>query len=324
MSDDVIKKLRALKWKGKEYPAARLGLRIRHDIAQHKYPGKDGAKLEATGRAPLELSATIPFRTGIEPGPKERWSQPLYPDAFREFLVQCGERTTGTLAHPELGDITCKLESAELEWEPTNRDGVDVRVTWVESVEDEDTFSTSLTKVSPAVALDYEAANADAQLTAAIAALQAKNATVEAATRDELEGFRDGRMDPYTFGDFARALKSPIDQANLSSQKFAGAVDAIAYRAAELSDSLERAGSPAVMWPLQDAADRLGDAAIDAKNALSAQGKPVIATYTTTKEMTLDDVARIVGADFSEVLKLNGKLVAFPSVPANTVVRYPG
>lgn len=323
MSDDVLKKLRPLKWKGKEYPTRALGLRLRHDLAVHTYPSRDGGKVEATGRAPLEFTATLVFDTGVERGPTERFDVPLYPTAFRAFLESASSRTTGTLEHPELGPITCKLATVDVDWEPQRRGGVDARVAWIETVEDEDTFSTQLSKASPAAILDQEAAQADAALDAAISALASRNAQTASDLREEIEAFKEGKMSPYTFGDFARQLKAPLDTANLAGAKIFGSVDAIAYRATELSDSLDRVSTPS-MWPLQDAADRLGDAAIDAKNALSAQGVAVVSTYTTTSEMTLDDVARITGSDFTQVLKLNPKLAAEPSIPKDTAVRYPG
>lgn len=325
MAEDIQAKLRPFKWKGVEVPTSRLGFRLRHDLVQHKYPSRPGAKIEGTGRAPMEFTADIPIDNGIEPGAGEGWAQPLYPDVFRAFLTVCANGATGTLDHPEYGPILCKLDVIEGEWVASEgRSGIVLRGAWIETIEQDDTFATQLSKTSPAARLDIEAARADAMIDAYIADLGARNASIEAETRAELEAFKAGKMDPYTFGDFMRQLKAPIDQVALSSQSIAGSVDAIAYRASELSDSVDRARSPAVFYPLQDAADRMSDLAIDVKNDLAAQGQPVISVYTTPAEMTLDDVARITKSDFTQVLRLNAKLASAPSVPAHTDVRYPG
>ena len=322
---DVYASLLPLAWKKMVVPSTRLTFRFAQDAARHEYPGRDGAKLEGTGRAPLQFTAVIPFRNGIEAGPHEKWSTtPLYPNAFREFLKLAADRTSGTLQHPEFGEVRCKLLTADGEWDGRQmRDGVDVNVVWEEDLEEEDTFASALDRQSPADRLDAEAATADDAIDQAIAALKSKNAGIEAEALDQLKGFKDERLSPASFGDFARSLKAPLDQISATSARVAGSIDSIAYRANELSDSVAAVGSPALLWPIQEAADNLADSTARMKDTFASNGRTIL-LYTTAVETTLDDVARELGATFDDLLLLNPRLAVAPSVPANTGVRYYG
>src|SRR5947208_3808040 len=112
---------------------------LEQDHAEHRWPDRDGAHVEATGRAPLVFSAKAIFRNGISTGRAENWeSGKLYPDAYRAFIDAAADRTSGPLQHPEHGTVTCKLRSARVTWDANKRDGCDVACVWVETSEPTD------------------------------------------------------------------------------------------------------------------------------------------------------------------------------------------
>ena len=95
----LFEQLNACSWRDIPFPISSMKVTVSQDLVQHKYWGVDGASVEATGRAPLEIEAVIPFVNGIVPGKGEKWGV-LYPTQFRSFLKAFVDKKTGTLVHP--------------------------------------------------------------------------------------------------------------------------------------------------------------------------------------------------------------------------------
>lgn len=294
---------------------------LSHDQADHRFWGFDGAYIEATGRAPLVFTASIPFRNGIVPGKKEKWGV-LYPTTYREFLRATADRGTGTLVHPEFGLITCKVRNVETIWDANRRDGCDVEATWVETIErDENQLTTDSTVTS-----------------------------AELAARDLDTHLQDlSHLDPPLpsqptyqpdFEESMRRIAAVGDQISLLQQRQAGKIDSIIYRVNEVGNSLDRAattsrntvksiidgdstqsGRSALSWPMRDAINRMKAGLIEAKKKLLEDGRPIV-FYRVPSAATLASVSISAGANLSEMISLNPSLVRSPIVPIGTIVRY--
>src|ERR1700722_318099 len=123
--NDLFAKLLEYKWKGVSFPVEDTELEIRQDLVIHRYADRNGAYVEGTGRHPPQTPARIPFLNTIYPAASESWPPgALYPQQFRLFLQACLDPTSGTLQHPELGALNCKVDVARSTWSGKVRSGV--------------------------------------------------------------------------------------------------------------------------------------------------------------------------------------------------------
>src|SRR5580700_9335962 len=132
-SNALFAALLELRWKDISFPYASLRNRLRQDLVIHKFADRDGAHVEGLGRHPFEFTARVPMLNGLDAGPNEHWQRPLYPFVRDNLLRAALDKTSGILQHPELGPITCKLETLDWELKAEVRSGVWVDVTWLET-----------------------------------------------------------------------------------------------------------------------------------------------------------------------------------------------
>lgn len=319
---DVLAGLLAYSWKGVAFPSAGFRIRLRQDLAMHEYAERDGAHIEGTGRAPLEFSARIPFRNGIELAPSEAAvKQPIYPTAFRDFFDACADRSTGDMVHPEFGRIKCKLQDVDVSYDPNRRDGVDVEVVWIEATDKPSDLLDILSAPSPAQQIAASANDADAAIDAALAALKSKNSTTDSVVRAYLEDLKKTSLTSGSLGDLARKLQSIGDQTDLIQRQAAGAVASLDFRARNIADSLDRAQSHPVYWPLQEAAMRIQAAAADLKSSVSTKNRQ-LGIYVVAADTTPASIAQDIPAPLGDLLQLNPALAGGPVVLSGARVRY--
>ncbi len=326
MSDDVntlFEQLLQFQWKGVGVPTSKFSMSLRHDLVQHKYPGKDGANIEDTGRAPYHFTASIPFLNGAVPGRGETWGV-LYPTQYRQFMAVAAEGATGSLIHPEFGPVWCKLESCETVWSAERRDGVVVECSWLETMPPGEDGNTDLVNArpSPVSSVLLGALDLDAQLGAVTPPFPNR---------------------PVYTPDFAasmRSLTAVSDQLTLASSRGLGSLGAITYRLNTLQTSIEGAQavpaktvkeliSPdttadarrALLWPMKNTIEGFRSALNDVKKVLGTTGKAV-KTYVTPLDMTLAAIAQNVGAPVSDLIALNSSACADVLVPRLTSIRY--
>lgn len=139
--NDILAHLLPLKWRGIEVPCTVNDVDVNHNLVEHNQYGVSGGEQENTCRKSARFSFHCLFRAGIA-GYKN-----LYPTTFRDFWNACCDRTTGPLQHPEFGLIDCKVASFKIAYEPTKRDGLDLDVVFVETIEKG--ISVDLTAASP-------------------------------------------------------------------------------------------------------------------------------------------------------------------------------
>ena len=300
---NVLDQLREYKWKGIAFPVSKTHVTLAHDLVEHRFWSQDGANVEATGRAPLVISATIHFRNNLARGRQETWGF-LYPTAFRNFFAASAERTTGTLEHPEFGPISCKLKSATISHDAQRRDGADVEASWVETREAENDRA-SFTSPSPAVAAVAAAIDLDANIS---------NYTL-APPIPKTVTFVSG------FAPMIRSITSIGDQVSLLSRQIGGQFAAINYKLNAMESFLMSTKS-ALVSPMLQSINRLRHATNGLQQKLLQKQRetrlyvcPVIKTLASL-------VIDLEGNTVNDLIKLNPSLVGFATVPARTPVRY--
>lgn len=308
-------------WRGLHLPLSRIGLSLAHDLVEHKYWGVNGARVEATGVAPIRISATIPIGNSIYPGKNEKWQAgSLYPDALRKFIIEFAKKTTGYVQHPEFGEIACKPERMEFELAGEKQDCTEIRASWVETLDDE--LEHKLLLSDPVIDLDQAAAD-----------LNASGVDLKKLA-PELPEFEE------SIESLGRKLTALVDTVSILSYRAAGLVNRILYQAHRLEVSIKRAASGelfqitplrpfnsivqqhALTWPAIQSLQRIkaGAYAIR-KTILSPNG---IGLYTVPAQTTFAGlVGALPGVPVGTLLKLNPSLVRGPVVPKGAIVRYP-
>lgn len=313
-SFDVLEQLLEFKWRDVSFPVTEFDTDLEQDLVQHKWPNRDGAHVEATGRAPLVFSATIPFRNFILPGPHETWNigspttfsignQPLYPTVFRAFFVAMAKRTSGVLQHPEFGPIQCKPKSARCKWTAQRRDGCDVTASWIESLDDTvSDFQGILARPSPIAESQVASADVDSQI------VEWDNVAV---TSDS---------STTTFSQDVAKILSTATMAQIVSSSYGAAVDALTNRVVTLLQRVE-AANDITAWPLIASCSRLQSSLYDVKLQLLTTGKDV-ATFTTQEDSSVGALSFLLNTAPSDLVILNPSIARGPRVPGGTVVRY--
>jgi prophage DNA circulation protein len=301
--NDFFNGLLEFSFRGVSFPSTDFRVGLRHDLAKHAYPGRDGAQMEATGMAPLEFSANIPFYNHIAAGKGENWpSGALYPGVYRKFIMACADKTTGELQHPEFGKINVKTESCESHWDATKRGGVTVSVTWIETLVDEK-CPKSFSNPSAGASAISAAVDLDTMVT-----------QIDKTTIPKLAGYKP------TFADSIRSLQAVADQTGIVARRVAGRVDKVIYAIGTLEDAIKGAAS-AYYWPVRQNIERLKDAL----RTLERERQSVSRTtrvYVPAQSATLAAISLEIPAPLSDLMRLNKPLLTRAIVPAQSRVFY--
>jgi hypothetical protein len=310
-------------WRDVDFPVSSIKLTLEQDLTEHKYWGRDAARVEATGRESMIIEATIPFVNGIVPGKNEKWGL-LYPVAFRNFLRAFADKKSGKFIHPELGEVVCKPRGLTVEHDAMTRNGVIVTATWTENQVDNDAgvaFGDSNIKNARSTVKDLEASKAD------LVALTPPGAFPEESF-DSLINKATGFVDKVTTT--VDLLINKPRQVVSRIQQFQNSVD----RLRQVN-----------LWPLQDAAERVKASLLDIEDAFSTKHTVVgtgpqalnappplnntgrsIGRFITPKgvRMTASAVQASLPAPNSmeDLIALNPTLVSRPEVGGGTLIRY--
>ncbi len=312
---DLFGKLLSYQWRGIEFPCASFEVSLSQDQVEHKWPDRDGAHIEATGRNPIVFTAKVLFRNGVKFAKSEHKSgvTPMYPDVFRFFMTACQDRTTGTLQHPEFGAVQVKCKSAVAHWDPNKRDGVDVDVVWVETT---DTLDEVFSNASPAAELDANAVELDDALEDyAQAGFRANSVFVDSTIYRVIPG-----LPTSSFKDLMNTITGAFDTGTLLTKQIAGKIDEVGYRLDVLSASIDRLADVKT-WPIRQSIERLRGSLHKAKTRLLVATAP-IAIYKVLKDSTLASISALLGSPVSELIRLNTGNISGPIVKAGTLLRY--
>lgn len=303
---DLFEQFLPAKWRDVEFPVTKMRMSLAHDLVEHKTWGKDGARVEATGRAPYRFSFSAPLTNGIVPGKGERWSI-LYPNQFRSLFAAFQKKETGVLQHPEFGEIACKAERLEIDWEAGKRGGVDAELSFVETILANDADITEFP--SPVQDIELAALNLDSSdVTVDLKKLLAAKGIV-------LPEFKNDCMD------LVRKIQAVVDAPSLLANRIGGRIDAIVYRFNKVAEAAERSRD-AYTWPIAEDNEKVKSAANELREDMLKADRPV-AFYRVPSETTIAGVTmQIQGATVGDIMRLNPKLMASPVVPGGTRVRH--
>ena len=290
-------------WNSVGIPYTEMKMTLRQDLVIHKFVDRDGAYVENTGRAPLQFEATCPFVNTLSPAIGETWSQPLYPTNWRALIEACREGDTGTLQHPELGAITCKVDTVITVWKGTERGGPIVTLTWIETDDSNLNLANALGQPSPVSAANAACANLDAQL-----------GLLDTDVTPDVPTF------PNSFSALMGQISSMGVQSQLLSFQFGGQVSAIIYQCNALEADLDQEPN-ALNWPLYQSCEQAKDACFTMQGNLLVTGQN-ISTFTTPVNATIPAIATTLNTNLPMLLNLNPSLALNPVVPAGTVVRF--
>lgn len=311
MSDDVFEELLEASWRGIPFPVTKMKASLAHDLVEHKYWGVDGARVESTGLAPWRFSFSVPFINGLSRARGETWSN-LYPAQMLRTANAMQNKAAAYLQHPEFGNVWCKAEKFDIDWEGGRRGGVEVEMSFVETQRDDQNLSTRLRL---GVNVVDESANEldDATVKADLKAL------LLAAGLDLPPYLAD---ESISFGEFMNSIKAVTDYPTLLSMRAGGKIDAVIYQADRVAKSAAKARS-ALTWPVTQNVERMKAAAHDLRENLVSTSRRV-GVFTVPHDTTIAGVARQLPGNvkMGDVIKLNPALMLNPEVLKGTRVRY--
>jgi hypothetical protein len=300
----LFEALLELRWKDISLPYTRFVTRLRQDLAIHKLTDRDAAHVEGTGRAPLEFTARIPLLNGLIAAQSEHWQRPLYPFTWRKLFAACSDKSTGTLQHPELGDVTCKLVSMESVWDGNVRSGVWVDITWLETDDQSQWIENAINSASPL-----------ANVSAFAGDLDVAQASIDPSV------YPQPYTPPTSFDDLANQVVAVFDIPTLLSKQYQGQIANIVYEAQRVIDSANQAENSSLNWPLILSGYGIISAAYDAAATQLNSGQP-IGTYTVQKDSTLAQVAAVIPAPVDSIMQLNPNYAGLTIIPKDSVIRY--
>jgi hypothetical protein len=303
--NDLFDGLKEMSWRGIPFPVVETELDLRQDLAIHKRVDRDGAHIEGTGRAPLQITARIPFINRLSHGKIETWDRPLYPVVWRQIFAACADKTSGLVVHPELEAITCKCEHMHTRWSADARGGVFVNITFLETDDGINDLSLDLGRSSPISQAQAAADDLDGNVLILNPSITPKPYSP-----------------PFSFSDLMRSIRAVVDLPSLTAKQYAGRVDNFIYEANALIDSMNSApNANALNWPILQAAEIAKSACLDIKATQMTTGKPM-GLYTLPVDATFAQISSSIGADLGELMLLNPAFIQRPVVPAGSVFRF--
>lgn len=306
MSFDALKDLLECSFNDIPFPIGSFSGSLSHSLVPHQRVDRDGARIENTGLNFEEFTFHAFLMNGLSRGPLETWDA-LFPQTFLKLKDSFRSRETGKLIHPVYGEMKVKAVSFVEAFEPDNRGGAQVDLTFhVTRDDDNETAEASPLAIARVAAVD---------LTAQMGQLSPPppEATEPPDLEDSVLSI-DSAIDQITFvGDQIAAYP---DKVIAKCDKIINAVDRLSESPNKVRKGLANSASHAV-----DSANRL----LDAMNRIKREAlTPFEATefFTTQAPTTLGGLAKRLRTTVEDLMRLNPFLVATPIIPSFTVVRY--
>jgi hypothetical protein len=280
---DILSQLPYLQFRNVIVPCEANDLAFSHGSVRHGQFGTSGELIEPTGRVSATMKFRIPFRTGISfpVSPK-----PLFPDTFKDFWNACLDGTPGTLLHPAFGVLQAAPGSFTVAFDPMKRDGYDVDVEFIESVDEEAALDEANPigpiKVARQLASDFDKIK---------------------GTIDPEPEYDDGKTTDLLTA--MKQLEGFIDLAQMSFQDCLGRLNAAIDAINSMIDALDKAtGAPE--QAVNDVLRALEAALQDTKETLSPSKKRV-EYVVAEKDVAVPTAADRTGMALDEFYKMNPK-----------------
>lgn len=297
----LFEQLLNFSWRGIALPVSSIEVELSQDMVEHRSWRKAGAAIEATGLAPLQIEAEIPFLNSVVAGKGEKWDGALYPTVFRKFVASFKSDVAGKLIHPEFGSLTCKPKTLHIVHSSERRDGVVVKATWIETNEQENVPNDK----SPPVISDISAAKS---LDASATDLRSK--APQLPVYEESFESALGKAAGY------------INQQAVTIKRIGGQADRLLYRVEGVANAVDNLRE-AALWPVKHATTTIKDRLHNIKTSVAPSSVRKLRSLTTTQEMTMSTLLSICpGNSADDLLRLNPGAFAKTPIPRNTRIFY--
>jgi prophage DNA circulation protein len=291
------------KWRDISFPIQSISTQMDQDLVQHKYPDRNGAHIESTGRNPVVISAKAVFYKNTSRGKGETWVYgTLFPDVFLKFVDACNDRSVGKLQHPIHGIFDAKCAHISYDLTGERRDGVVVDVQWLETIKNES---------DPAKASTVNAAG------------DAKSLDDSLSDVDTTKIDNTFSKPKVSFLDLVDSVKAFIDTTSLIGQKLLAQIDHVIYHVNALLDSARRANS-VLLSNVINKAEAL-KASLRALRASASTTAAVLlgnANYSVPADTTMGNLVQLLNNDVVTLIKLNPVVAGKPIIPKGTIIRY--
>ncbi len=309
---DQLATLKESNWAGIPFPNTGVVDDISFDLAVHKFPGLDGARVENTGRNPGVFQITGVFSNHIQPAVNETWKAgSLYPTVFQQMYNALLLNKEGPFIHPALGSINCRVVNFKTMIEPKFRDGQMITMTFMETIAG--TVSLLQTPSSPgasAASLDNAISN---------------NPSLVPSTMSF----------PNFFSSLVASIKAVTAIPTAISASILGTINSCIFQVKSLIDYLKNAwGNDPINGiltaPILNQSYLLLGQLITSKtlNGLAANysstvnNNKTIGVFTTTNKTTLCTLSTTLGNSITQMCTLNPNLLGTLIIPTNTVVKF--
>lgn len=293
---DPLDRLQQLSFNGIILPCTSREFGFSHDQISHRYIYRNEQIIESLGRQNPTYSYEIPFRDGIN---IKNYSN-LFSKSYPLFLKECQKDVRGVLIDPIHGKVYVKCTSLSENLQAGLRDGVDVRVSFVKSPNENELANDEPALIS-INGVSEEIRKFDAEITAA---------TIEVP-----EGFVHSGLDPFG------AISSVLDQVDAIGNKVLATFDNTLDRIKRLEYSIEKAKDPKFNQ-VRARARALKAQIYKIPDVLEITGNRPIDNYKVEAAMDLVSLSGKLNNTTQELTRLNGQIARNPMVAVGTIVRY--
>lgn len=295
------------------FPVTNVQTNISQDLVVHKFPDLDAGRVENTGRNPTEITVHAVFVNTITPSKKESWKAgTLYPSVFGQVLNSAMMRQTGVLQTPNLPKFSAKLAYARSVLDADYRGGETLELHWIETIGSD--LLNNIASSQPS----------------ALAAAQNLDSALQQVDISSLKryGFDPNLMAAILEG-FAIATTISAIFSNATSAALSGnfglptqliIVSESLYNTNALITALTSFNDPTTAEANNAAWIYLS--AIQQLNVKLNQPASAVLIYITTVPLTIPGLCNLLNQDLSTFISLNPNLLALPTIPAHSSVRY--
>ena len=302
---DLFGQLIPASWRGVVFQTTAVSQNITHDLAQHKRPHRDGARVESTGRNPQTFAfRCVFFNTVAAANAEANDSEAAFPTRYVKFLGAMADRSTAILSHPLFGDIKCKPVGVSTTLSANTRDGAYADAEWIEDTDTEEESGKILSKQSAIDEATVLAADLDSYV--------AGNPII----RDPGDPFDVG----MSLEESMFAIKGVFDKVSLLSKRIGGKIDALKYRVDSIGESIASVKAPS-LWPAKQTTKRMS-AALSNILVEARRREQSLSRYVVPNDSTVGGLAGRIRSTTSQLIALNPDLAKSTIVKRGTVVRY--
>jgi hypothetical protein len=291
---DVFKLVPRFSWRGVEYPLSGRSTNFAHDSVPHKLEFRNGEFIEQLGAHGLILTYSIPMREGIAVGPYKS----LFTRGLLALLRAFQDKSPGELVDPFYGKLRCVPGEWNDDTDIGKRDGTELRLSFKHSPE--------IGKQEPELKAEIVSA---AGLISEAGALDKEAKTIN----------WEQEPSPEPTVDIFGAVSGISSQITNQADRFAAALDDVAFRLEKTEASLDKLENPQ-NWRFRDSVRRNREATERIRKNYGDPNKKIQQVVTNSIK-TVSSVAKDAGLTVQELLKLNPGLAKAPIVGAGTVIK---